>query len=117
MSKIDLSGYNLAELKGLQFDIEKQIKERQQGDVKQAREQILKIAQDLGVSVDELLAGSAGKSGKSGKAKGGSGAKVAAQYQNPADNSQTWTGRGRKPQWVSNTLENGGTLEDLKIAK
>lgn len=114
MSKINLTGYNIAELKGLQFDIEKTIKERQQGDVKEAREQILKIAQDLGVSVDELLTGSAGKSGK---AKGSSGAKVAAQYQNPADKSQQWSGRGRKPQWVLNTIENGGTLKDLKIAK
>jgi DNA-binding protein H-NS len=114
MSKIDLTGYNLAELKGLQLDIEKAVKERQQGDVKQAREQILKIAQDLGVSVDELLAGNAGKPGK---AKGGSGFKVAAQYQNPADKSQRWSGRGRKPQWVLNMIENGGTLQDLKIAK
>ena len=44
MANINLSGYNLAELKGLQFDIEKEIKNRQQQDVKKAREQILEIA-------------------------------------------------------------------------
>ena len=115
MSKIDLSGYNLAELKGLQFDIEKAIKERQQGDVKKAREQILKIAQELGVSVEDLLGGGGGKSG--GKGKGSTGAKVAPQYQNPADASQTWSGRGRQPKFVVNTIENGGTLEDLRIKK
>lgn len=114
MSKIDLAGYNLAELKGLQFDVEKAIKERQQEEVKKAREQIQTLAQGLGMSVEELLSG-AGKSGAKGK--GGSGAKVEAQYQNPADASQVWTGRGRKPQWVVNTIENGGKLEDLRINK
>jgi DNA-binding protein H-NS len=110
MTTTDLSGYNLGELKGLAFEVEKAIKDRQQQEVKKAREQIAVIAQDLGVSVEELLAGAGGK------AKGG-GAKVAAQYRNPANESQVWTGRGRKPQWVVNTIENGGKLEDLRIAK
>ena len=115
MAKIDLSGYNLSELRGLVHDIEKEIKDRQVQEVKKAREQIQAIAQNLGVSVEDLLAGAGGKT--AGKAKGGTGAKVEAQYQNPADSSQTWTGRGRKPQWVTNTIENGGTLEDLRIKK
>lgn len=115
MSKIDLSGYNLAELKGLQFDIEKAIKDRQNGDLKKAREEIQAIAQRLGVSVEALLGGSGGKA--AGKAKGGTGVKVEAQYQNPADKSQTWSGRGRQPKFVVNTIENGGTLEDLRIKK
>lgn len=111
MSKIDLSGYNLAELKGLQFDVEKAIKERQSEEMKKARDQIQAIAQGLGISVQDLLAGSGQKS------KGGSGSKVEPQYQNPADPSQVWTGRGRQPQWVVNTIENGGKLEDLRIKK
>ena len=32
MAKIDLSSYNLSELKGLQNDIDQDIKNRQQGD-------------------------------------------------------------------------------------
>jgi len=111
MSKIDLSGYNLAELKGLQFDVEKAIKDRQNGEMKKARDEIQAIAQRLGVSVQDLLGGSGAKS------KGGAGAKVEAQYQNPADKSQTWSGRGRQPKFVVNTIENGGTLEDLRIKK
>jgi len=115
MSKIDLSGYNLAELKGLQFDVEKTIKDRQGEEMKKARDQIQAIAQGLGVSVQDLLAGSSGK--VAGKSKGGTGAKVEPQYQNPADKSQTWSGRGRQPKFVVNTIENGGTLEDLRIKK
>lgn len=109
MAKTDLSGYNLSELKGLQFEIEKEIKERQRQEVKEARERILAIAQDLGVPVEELLAGSGTK------AKGGTGKKVQAQYRNPQDEAQTWTGRGRQPKWVAEALSGGKSLDDLRI--
>lgn len=112
MANIDLSGYNLAELKGLQFEVDKQIKARQQDEVKKAREQILALTRNLGVSVDELLSAKPGKSGK-GKAKGKP-AGGNAQYRNPGDASQTWTGRGRRPAWVAEALSGGKTLDELK---
>lgn len=109
MAKVDLSSYNLAELKGLQSDIEKEIKVRQQQDVRQAREKILKIAQEMGVSIEELLATGGGRSRKK------SGSIGQARYHNPADPTQTWTGRGRHPRWVSEALAQGKTLDDLRI--
>lgn len=114
MANIDLSNYNLAELKGLQFEVEKQIKARQQEEVKKAREQILALTRNLGVSVDELLSTKGGKSGKSGKDKAKGTAAGAAQYRNPDNASQTWTGRGRRPAWVTDALSGGKTLDDLK---
>jgi DNA-binding protein H-NS len=74
MAKVDLSSYNLSELKGLQYEIEKEIKDRQQRDVKKAREQILAIAQEAGLSVEELLANT------TNKAKNNTGLKVKPQY-------------------------------------
>ena len=112
MATIDLSNYNLGELKGLQFDIEKEIKSRQQQEVKKAREQIIAIAQDVGLPVEALLSAKNGKSGKSGK---GSQSIGSAQYRNPDDNAQTWTGRGRKPKWVIDALTNGKNLGDLRV--
>ncbi|WP_020653393.1 H-NS histone family protein [Massilia niastensis] len=109
MAQIDLSNYNLGELKGLQFEIEKEIKIRQQQDVKKAREQILAIAQEVGVSVEDLVLKS------KAKAKEGEVVKVRPQYKNPADDAQTWTGRGRKPKWVAEALEGGKSLDDLRI--
>jgi DNA-binding protein H-NS len=108
MAKVDLSDYDLSELKGLQAEIEKEIKGRQQQEVTKAREQILAIARGLGVSVEELLANGGAKSKGSGK-------KVQAQYRNPADNAQTWTGRGRKPKWISEGLASGKALDDFRI--
>jgi DNA-binding protein H-NS len=37
------------------------------------------------------------------------------RYANPADASETWTGRGRRPAWVKSYIQDGGALEDLKI--
>lgn len=109
MANIDLSGYNLSELKGLQHDIDKEIKSRQHQDLQKAREQILAIAQEAGVSVEELLA-AGGK-----KLKGSKGQKVQARYQNLGDNSQTWTGRGRQPKWIAEGIAKGKTLDDFRI--
>ena len=42
-------------------------------------------------------------------------AKVAPKYRNSDVPEQTCTGRGRTPKWVEFALENGKTLDDLKI--
>lgn len=109
MAKIDLSDYDLGELKGLQAEIEKAIKGRQQQEVGKAREQILAIAQGLGISVEDLL----GNGGTKSKAAGGK--KVKPQFKNPADDLQTWTGRGRQPRWLADGLAGGKTLDDFRI--
>lgn len=41
---------------------------------------------------------------------------VQPKYRNPADPSETWAGRGKKPRWVVAALKKGKRLEDLKIA-
>lgn len=109
MPQIDLSGYNLSELKGFQNDIEKEIKGREQKDLKKAREQILAIAQEAGISVAELLANTTNKAKNSNKQK------VKPKFQNPADSSQTWTGRGRQPKWIAEGLAKGKALDDFGI--
>jgi DNA-binding protein H-NS len=78
MAPIDLSGYDLAELKGLQFDIEQEIKRRARDERDRARERIRALAADAGIPLDALVD------------------KTAPRYRNPADSGQTWTGRGRQ---------------------
>jgi len=36
-------------------------------------------------------------------------------YRNPHNSAETWTGRGRQPKWVRETLARGVRLEDLVI--
>lgn len=43
------------------------------------------------------------------------GTKVAPKYRNPDNRSETWTGRGRQPRWLSAKLGKGGKLADFAI--
>ena len=63
------------------------------------------MARKMGYSLAELTGMSGAKPRKA----------VAAKYANPADPSQTWTGRGRKPKWVEAALAEGKSLDDLAI--
>jgi len=65
MAKTDLSDYNLGELKGLQFEVENEIRKRRLDEVNAARAQIAALAQSTGLSVDALLGKKAGKGKRS----------------------------------------------------
>ena len=41
--------------------------------------------------------------------------KVLPKYFNPLMPSETWSGRGKRPRWLSLALQAGHALEDLKI--
>lgn len=113
MANVDLSTYNLRDLKNLQGEVEQAIKDRQQQDVQKARDQILAIAKEAGVSVEELFAASSNKSSNKGGKQAGQ--KVKPQYQNPQNAAQTWTGRGRQPKWIAEGLQGGKTLDDFRM--
>jgi len=42
-------------------------------------------------------------------------AMVFPKYQNPAEPSETWSGRGKQPRWLVSALKAGGTIEDFRI--
>ena len=42
---------------------------------------------------------------------------VVPKFVNPDDPSQVWSGRGKRPQWVTEKLASGLTLEDLSITR
>jgi DNA-binding protein H-NS len=105
---INFNEYSLEDLKQLQGDLEKAIKSKAKEAKKTALLQIHNIANEHGLDLDEVL------DGLKNPAKKNTG-KVAPKYKNPSDESQTWTGRGRKPKWVEELLSSGKTLEDLSI--
>lgn len=87
------------------------MKNRENSDIVKARSEINAIAQSLGLSLKDLLAPSESE-GKVRKQTD----KVAAQYRNPQDASQEWTGRGRQPGWVRELLASGKNLMSAKIS-
>ena len=105
---IDLSQHTLADLRKLQEQVKEEMKGREAQEVNKAREQILAIAQSVGLSVQDLVA----KAGKVGKKTG----PVAVRYRHPQVPEQQWSGRGRQPKWVKDWVDGGQPLEGLLVS-
>ncbi len=103
---MDLSNMSLGDLRNLQDQIKQEMKKREHQEVAKAREQILAIAQSVGVPLKDLIA-----NGTRG-AKTGT---VAVRYRNPDNSTQQWTGRGRQPKWVKEWVDGGKSLDKLRV--
>ena len=105
---IDLKSMSRKELKQLSKDVEKAIKDAEKRERKEALEAAERAAAEYGFELSEL-------SDESGRRKSAKGPKAKAKYRNPQDLTQTWTGRGRKPQWIHDALAAGTDISDLEI--
>lgn len=106
---MDLSKLSLTDLRALQNQLKQEIKKREQQDLVKAREQIMAIAQSVGMPLKELM-GSQARTAKTGAV-----VKVAVRYRHPVDASLQWTGRGRQPKWVQDWLASDQSLDALKV--
>ena len=88
----DLNTMNLDQLKQLKKDIDKAIHSFEARRLADARQVLKAKAAELGVSLEEIMGAKDIK------------APVAAKYANPQNQSQTWSGRGRKPRWLTVAL-------------
>ena len=107
---MDLSNMSLGDLRNLQEQIKQEMKKREHQEVQKAREQIVAIAQSVGVPLKDLIA-----SGRGAKATAGGTGSVAVRYRHPDDASQQWTGRGRPPKWVKEWVEGGKSIDQLRV--
>ena len=41
--------------------------------------------------------------------------KVSPKFRNPTEPSETWTGRGKKPRWLTAQLKTGKRIDDFRI--
>ncbi|WP_028450042.1 MULTISPECIES: H-NS histone family protein [Chitinibacter] len=104
---MDLSNLDYQQLVELRGQVEVELVRRKEQEKARILSQLQSAAAASGFTVAELIGEVAGKKGAKKAVK--------AQYANPADPSQTWTGRGRKPQWVHDLLANGGSLDSIRI--
>lgn len=103
---MDLNSLSLKELKDLQSQVAKAIASYEDRKKKEALAELEEKAREMGFSLAELT-GVAPKTRKR--------APAVAKYANPADSSDTWSGRGRKPRWFAAALAAGKSPEDLAI--
>jgi DNA-binding protein H-NS len=97
----DLDKMTYAQLLALEERIKDAIQERKAEDAKAVKEQMAALAEKAGFSVAELF----------GDRRKGKRGPVAVKYKNPKNPNETWTGRGRKPNWLVAELKRGVKLE------
>jgi DNA-binding protein H-NS len=102
---IDLETLSLADLKKLKKDVDTAIAHFADRERRKALAEVEAFARERGLSASDLADLVQRKTRKPAEAK----------YANPADPSQTWTGRGRKPGWVNDALASGKSIDDLLI--
>lgn len=102
---INLNEMPLKELKDLQAQVAKAVTSFEDRRKKTAIAELEEVARANGFSLAELTGATIVRKR----------APAAPKYANPADNSDTWSGRGRKPRWYEAALSGGKSPEDLMI--
>jgi DNA-binding protein H-NS len=102
---LNLNGLSLRELKDLQTQVAKAIATFEDRRKKEALSELEEKARALGFSLSELTGGAVARKR----------APATAKYANPANPSDTWSGRGRKPRWFEAALNAGKSPEDLAL--
>lgn len=105
---INLKAMSRRELSQLKEDVVKALKDAEVRERKEALMAAEKAAAEFGFSLSEL----SGDGRKRGSAKG---SKADPKYRNPDNPDQTWSGRGRKPQWIHDALAKGTDMAKLEI--
>ena len=102
---MDLNSLSLKELKDLQSQVAKAIAGFEDRRKREALAELEEIARAKGFSLAELTGATPTRNRSPSVAK----------YANPADKSQTWSGRGRKPRWFSDALAKGKKPDSMAI--
>ena len=103
-SPVDLEALDVDELMAITQNAQQLIVEKQHQRLYDAFEKFEEIAESCNTSIDEIL-----KAGEQLDKK------RSIKYRNPKNSEETWTGRGRKPTWLVNALDQGQSLEDFAI--
>lgn len=112
---IDLKKMSRKELEKLLLDVKKALQTAQARDRREARKAAEKAAAEFGFSLNELSETGKAESKPKKTKKKTPGPKSSPKFANPADSSQTWTGKGRQPNWYREELAKGTSPEQMAI--
>jgi DNA-binding protein H-NS len=98
-----LEKLSYAELLDLQKRVEADLVERKAAEAREVKAKMQALADQSGFSLNELF----GAKGKRGAA--------AVKFRNPKDPSLTWSGRGRKPNWIVDAVKKGAKLDSFAV--
>lgn len=106
---INLDSLSPAELKALIKSAEAQMESARKNQVQEVRAKIDALLKGARLTIEEVYPRRGGKGANGPKAP------VAPKYRNPADATQTWSGRGKRPAWFSEALKKRGVTSDSML--
>jgi DNA-binding protein H-NS len=101
---INVDNLSLRDLHDLEAKLAKAKANAAQAERNKLKEKIDNVLKGSGITIYELYG-----IGRRGRGKS------AAKYANPDDRSQTWTGRGRKPNWLVAKLKKGAKMSEFAL--
>jgi DNA-binding protein H-NS len=104
MANNSLDKMSYAELVKFNERLQQAIADKRSEDAAATKEQLRAMAEKAGFDVNELFGKRRGKRGAS-----------SVKYRNPKDASQTWTGRGRKPNWIVEAVKKGAKIDSFAV--
>lgn len=102
---MDISRLSYKELVELRNEIDAGLETKRREEQAAARAAIAEQAKKLGFNVHELF----------GRAKGGKRGPVEIKFRNPQNLSETWSGRGRTPNWMARAIKRGGDKDQFRV--
>lgn len=111
--KPDLKSMSRKELEKLKTNIDKALEKLAAKDKKNALAAAQKAAAAHGFSLAEITGGAVEAPKR--KTKSGPKKVSAPKYRNPADADQTWTGKGRQPEWFKAAITKGTSPDKMEI--
>ena len=101
----NLKDMSYAQLVDLRSKLDTLIVEREREEKAEVKRKLQALAAQSGFDVTELF----------GARRGRRGGSVAVKYRNPKDSTQTWSGRGRKPKWLTEAEAKGRKIAEFAV--
>lgn len=115
MSDIDVSALSYSELVKLRAQLEQQILDKRAEELKVLADGFVKKLEASGFSVLEAVEALQPYLSATKQRRSTTGATAPILYRDPANPSNTWSGRGRAAKWLSEYEAQGRKREEFKV--
>lgn len=102
MSTPDITALDYIQLNELRHQITMRMKEMRESGISDLRTRLLQEAASLGLAIEDIVGTSKKKERK-----------PVVKYRD--DDGNSWSGRGKRPAWLTEKLDEGHTLEEFLI--
>ena len=106
-----LDKMSVKDLNDLDGKIKKAMAHAREREMAAVKQKLDAIIQNAGMDIREIAELYGFGRGRGAR----KGTKVAPKYRNPDNKTETWSGRGLKPRWLTAKLNKGGKLPDFAI--